>query len=104
LAVQELYEGLQRGVIDCASSGPLSLGLMGSVEVAPHVRYSPSTGFAGGFASVVINSDVWTELPLPAKQLLHDRLDVFVEAQLNSGFWSESDLLETSKEFGGSVE
>ncbi|MFB8388302.1 hypothetical protein ACFC3F_14285 [Microbacterium sp. NPDC055910] len=104
LSVQEIYEALQRGVIDCTTSGPLSLALNGSVEVAPHVRYVPTTGFAGGFASLVINQSVFESLPLPARQLLHDRLDVFVEAQINSGMGAEMDLLVQSEKYGGTVE
>ena len=67
----EIYESLQRDVVDCAIQGPPSVGVdSGWFEVAKH--YSP-TSFASMPGNIhVINLDVWEGLPDEAKQIVAD--------------------------------
>ncbi|GGK37566.1 TRAP transporter substrate-binding protein DctP [Salinarimonas ramus] len=62
MPAEEIYTGLQRGVIDGAefTSLPIHHGL-GWQEVAPYVVMPPFT--AGGSSDWIVNSDAWEALP-----------------------------------------
>ncbi|MGX1689568.1 TRAP transporter substrate-binding protein DctP [Microbacterium sp. NPDC055442] len=104
MSLAEIYEALQRGVIDCTVINPLTASITGTIEIAPNARYVPETGFSGGVGALVINNDLFASLPLPARQLLHDRLDVFVEAQIASVQGAFLELVTATEEHGGTVE
>lgn len=99
----ELFEGMQRGVVDCANASPLSAGLGGLFEIAPHVTIDPEVGFAAGTGSIIINRDLWESLPLVSRQLLHDRLDVYYRHQLDSTFESYVNMVEAVEEYDGEI-
>lgn len=70
LEVSEMYEGLQRGVIECVSS-PISLVLsMGLWDVADyHLAVNTSQTNAMPFA---MNQDTWNSLPADAQKIIKD--------------------------------
>lgn len=100
----EAFEGLQRGAVDCINAGPLSATVSGILEVAPHATIDPEAGFGVGSGSIVMNRDVWDSLPLVAQQLLHDRLDVFFQYQLDGAFGSYAEMIETITAAGGGTQ
>ncbi|MFH5824666.1 TRAP transporter substrate-binding protein DctP [Georgenia sp. AZ-5] len=78
----EVYSALQRGVVDCAASALSVADSMSIQEVSKHwtldneVQAPPSQG------SIAFNKDTWEGLPLAVRQLLWDRLDVYLEASI----------------------
>src|SRR5690625_1849144 len=72
LAYAEVFEGLQRGTIDCALVPPLAIPMLGLADVAPHVNYTTDTAIARG-PSVHAVGAIWETLPLVAKQVLFDQ-------------------------------
>ncbi|ALJ21687.1 TRAP transporter substrate-binding protein DctP [Microbacterium sp. No. 7] len=70
LPTTEMYEGLQRGVIDCVSINLTGLLDWGLFEVAHHLVTAPMSGSS---IPLLINLDTWDSLP-PAVQ------EVFEEA------------------------
>lgn len=80
LPYTELYEGLQRGVIDCAVNG-LKVGIAtGLAEVAPHV-VARQDGSLGRSTAALLAGGQWDSLPLAAQQLIFDKLDVYINGQ-----------------------
>lgn len=70
LPVTEMYEGLQRGVVDCITlqvPGHIDYGLW---EVAPH--YVPLSMSPLNAMPFVINKDLWEALPEDAQQIMRD--------------------------------
>ena len=103
LDLSELFEALQRGVADCTVANPMTASLTGTFEIAPHAGLAPSAGFGSGVGGMVINTDVWDELPLPAQQLIHDRLDVFIKQQIVSTLSAVVEAVVSTKENGGGL-
>lgn len=68
LPLSEVYEGLQRGVIDCVNSSAISMVNAGYWDVAKHF-YPLSMSATNGLANV-INLDVWNSLPPAAQTIL----------------------------------
>ncbi|GAA1248970.1 hypothetical protein GCM10009676_39210 [Prauserella halophila] len=103
LDMSEIYQGLQRGVIDCGEMSMSTLKLIGALEIANQVSYSPETGFADVPGAFSFGQNFWEDLPLPARQLLWDKLDVLVEAGLNSSLQYEVEALKEVSASGGQV-
>jgi TRAP-type C4-dicarboxylate transport system substrate-binding protein len=95
MAYPEIFESLQRGVVDCAASIMSVAVLGGFIEQAPHTVIDEEVGLAQGHASLAVSSDVWEGLPLVAQQLLFDRLDAFLEANFTSTW---DNIVEASKQ------
>lgn len=78
----EIFEGLQRGVIDCALTHSMVYTLAGLDQVAPYASLADKASFAGGNSGVAFDMTAFDELPLAARQLIIDRLDVYYEGQV----------------------
>ncbi|TYL54957.1 C4-dicarboxylate ABC transporter substrate-binding protein [Nocardioides sp. BGMRC 2183] len=100
----EAFEALQRGVVDCTVANPLTASLTGMFEIAPYARIAPTAGFSGGMGAMVINDSFWESLPLVARQLLHDRLDVFIKEQIGSTLNAIAETVEATAANGGGLE
>lgn len=87
----ELFEALERGVVDCANSSLLVGGLIGFLPAAPQVTQDPRAGFAVGTGSFGMNMEVWDGLPLTAQQLMFDKLDVFYSVNVDSSLVAASE-------------
>lgn len=85
----EMYEGLQRGVIDCAVSTVTGAALGGYIESAPHVSFDPEAGLNAPGGSIAMSLARWNELPLAAQQLMIDRLDALMQANFE-GAWENT--------------
>ncbi|MFI1462289.1 TRAP transporter substrate-binding protein DctP [Nocardia carnea] len=104
VAYTEAYEALQRGVIDCAMVSPSAAQIGGLIEVAPHTVIDPAAGLAVPTGNMVFNSDLWDNLPLAARQLLWDRLDVFLGASIEDKIWPvTANVVQEIEQFGGAV-
>jgi TRAP-type C4-dicarboxylate transport system substrate-binding protein len=70
VAYAEIYEALQRGVIDCVLTSPSVMMSLGLWEVA---KYYVPTKFAPSFgAGWAFNKETWDSLPLEVRQIMHD--------------------------------
>jgi len=70
LPVGDMYEGLQRGVVDCVQQSP-NTGISFSLwDVAKYYYQLDMAGFVGGVLSV--NLDTWNSLPADAQEVLSD--------------------------------
>ena len=100
----EMFESIERGVVDCAMSTMTVSGLGGFIPAAPHFSFSPETGIASPGGSIVMGLDRWNSLPLAAQQLLYDRLDVLLEANFGATWENINNALTTIAEENGSVD
>lgn len=101
MGFSELYEGLQRGVTDCALASFNSAANSGIAEVAPNVSLDPQQGFAGMAGAMAMSLDTWESLPLVAQQLLIDRMDVFWADYLDVNWEITADASTQIQEAGG---
>lgn len=77
LATEEVYEGLQRGVVDCVSAGAGAsfFPSMGVPEVAPYYAMLNMSSDMG--AGYIINLDVWDSLPAEAQAIFDSASAVY---------------------------
>ena len=80
----ELFESLQRGAVDCAGSSLLVGSLGGFLPAAQHVVLDPEVGLGQAPGAYAMSLDTWESLPLVAQQLIHDRLDGFLNDTFHS--------------------
>ena len=100
----ELFESLQRGVVDCTVSSPTVSVLGGFAAEAPNVVIDPDAGFALAPGTLAMSKSTWDGLPLVAQQLLWDKLDVFIGANISEKvFPNNAELASTVKGAGGTV-
>jgi TRAP-type C4-dicarboxylate transport system substrate-binding protein len=98
----ELFESLERGVVDCSIASPTVGVLGGFIEQAPQVALDENAGFALAPGGMAFSQATWETLPLVAQQLFWDRIDVFVETNLTGKIWPNTvDAVATAKEHGG---
>jgi TRAP-type C4-dicarboxylate transport system substrate-binding protein len=104
VAYPDLFESLQRGVVDCSVSS-LTVGVLGGfIKAAPHVTVDPAAGFALAPGAMAISENTWKTLPLAARQLLWDRLDVFMASNIEGKIWPNyAEGVKQAKAAGGSV-
>lgn len=98
----EMYEGLQRGVIDCAVSTVTGAALGGYIESAPYVSYDPDAGLNAPGGSIAMSLARWNELPLAAQQLMIDRLDALMQANFEGAWENTKAAVESVLDNGGS--
>lgn len=100
----ELFESLQRGVVDCTVSSPTVSVLGGFAGEAPHVVIDPEAGFALAPGTLAMSQTAWDSLPLVAQQLLWDKMDVFVGSNIvDKVFANNAEMASVVKEAGGDV-
>lgn len=103
LPFTELYEGLQRGTVECAVTGYIGAAVTGIVPVAKHWTIHPETGFGRIPFGLGFGLAEWESLPLAAQQLLYDRIDVFLEEWILGQWESSTEVLASIEKEGGSV-
>lgn len=104
LPMLEIFQGLQRGVIDCAEGLLSVLAAVGATEVAPNwalTQDQPGVGFPSTPTAFGANPQTWAKLPLAAQQLLFDRYDVYLDGMLRSEVFSEAGAVTKLKAAGG---
>ncbi|CAM3275248.1 TRAP transporter substrate-binding protein DctP [Nocardioides dubius] len=100
----EMYEGLQRGVVDCAFSTVTGAALGGFIEAAPQVGFDAEHGFNSPGGTIAISLARWNELPLAAQQLLYDRLDVLLQANFEGAWENTLAAVQAVQESGGTFQ
>lgn len=99
----ELFEALERGVVDCANSSLLVGVLIGFLPAAPNVTQDPRAGFTVGTGSFGMNMDKWNEMPLTAQQLMFDKMDVFYAVNVDSSLQAAAEGTAAVIENGGGI-
>lgn len=95
LPFSEMYEGLQRGIIDCALTAITTANQVGIIPLAPYHTVSSDVGFALTNINFAFDKVMWEELPLAARQLLYDLQKDFIRAALVTTFTTTKEgLLE----------
>ncbi|MFV0459251.1 MAG: TRAP transporter substrate-binding protein DctP [Actinomycetales bacterium] len=104
VAYPELFESLQRGVVDCSVSS-MTVGVLGGfISAAPHGVVDPDAGFALAPGAMAVSSATWDELPLVARQLMWDRIDVFLGENVTEKIWpNNAEAVATAKANGGGI-
>lgn len=90
----ELYESLQRGVVDCTMADGPDMMSSNLTEVASHYTTIDLPGFTP--YGVFISEQVWDGLDEEAKDIIWDELDVYVESLTKQGLQLQEEILETS--------
>lgn len=103
MSFTELYEGLQRGVIDCVANAQSALATLGAVEMVPNLTADPDSGLSNSLVLTAFSKDTWESLPLVAQQLLYDRIDVLLRAEPAAQSVRNVEWVETVLAAGGGV-
>lgn len=101
LVFTEMFESLQRGVIDCTTSILGAAVLGGFVPEAPHIVIDEQVGFGVGPAALAMSDRVWEDLPLVAQQLFFDRLDAFLGANFEATWENIAEASRQAEAAGG---
>jgi TRAP-type C4-dicarboxylate transport system substrate-binding protein len=104
MAYPEIYESLQRGVVDCVEGSFTIAVLGGYIESTPNVVVDPVVGFSKSPGSMAMSAATWDSLPLVAQQLFHDRLDAFITASITSVMDSSSQGVQAVLDAGGELQ
>lgn len=88
LAFNEVFEGLQRGIIDCSVMTMVTAKIAGVVPVAPYYSIALEQGFGSAATGTGFDLVTFEELPLAARQLVFDKQAIYLEQQL-IGYWAE---------------
>lgn len=103
ISYAEMFESLQRGVVKCALSTLTVAELGGFIPAAPYFAIDPEIGLASPGGAIAFGLPTWESLPLPARQLLFDRLDVLLEVNLSATWNNVRDGLNSIVDAGGKV-
>lgn len=82
LPTLEVFEALQRSTVDCLVTSHTLSYAINLAEVAKYWVVDPDVALAPTSEVPAVSLSTWNELPLPAQQLMHDRLDVFLKTYL----------------------
>ncbi len=103
IAYPEIFESLQRGVVDCSMNSLLVSSLGGFTSETPYVTIDSGAGFGSGPGAWAFSQGSWDSYPLVVQQLLFDRIDAFVESNLESVWETIAKVTTDMKKAGGSV-
>lgn len=93
ISASENYEGLQKGTIDGASTGPSSVISRKLYEVAPYVTVNTMLKETKYF--LMMNGDVWNKLSPAQQELLQEAADAAFEFNVTASAQSDADALAT---------
>ncbi|MPV88443.1 C4-dicarboxylate ABC transporter substrate-binding protein, partial [Georgenia ruanii] len=97
----ELFEALQRGVVDCSLNSMRVATLMGTYEVARNFTIDDEVGLAKNPGGWALSKSKWDSLPLVAQQLLFDKTRVILDNNIAGSTKFQVDGLATILEQGG---
>lgn len=78
LSYAEVYPAIERGTIDCLIGADWSFRTTGVLPLAPHYVLDSDAGFTKTTTALAFTKSTWEALPLVARQLIWDRLDVWI--------------------------
>lgn len=100
LQLGEVYEALQRNVIDCAVLSLKIAASQGLLEVAPEVIFPNGVSW-GRSSTALVASPKFSGLPLAARQLVFDKLQGSLGGQISTSAAWTVDSVADVEEFGG---
>lgn len=100
MTFNEIYEALQRNVMDCTLSPLVAVDMAGMTEVAPYINYTTEASIARG-PSVKAVGAVYETLPLAAKQLLFDQAAKMYEDSRHADLNGAAKTAQAAREAGG---
>jgi TRAP-type C4-dicarboxylate transport system substrate-binding protein len=100
LPFTELYEALQRGIVDCIIYGVPGLSQGDLLTVAPYVITPVGTSFATLTASELTGMN-WPSWPLPVQQLMFDSINEMVIGLVPTSMKMMEDVAAKAKQNGG---
>ncbi|MBM9465580.1 TRAP transporter substrate-binding protein DctP [Aeromicrobium sp. YIM 150415] len=103
MAYPEIYEALQRGVADCSMNSLLVSVLGGFTDLTPHAIIDSGAGFGSGPGTWAFSTAAWESYPLVVQQLLFDRIDAFIESNLESVWQTISEAVGAMQDAGGGI-
>jgi len=102
LVIGELYQALQRGVVDCAVNS-ISSHVTGGYSDITH-SWTMGTEVAGDWGENPsgwgVSTKLWKKLPLAAQQLIWDSQREMVNGQLKAGFVQMHEAMKVSNDKG----
>jgi len=99
----EVYDALQRGVMDCTMTLGNTSVPVGLLEVAPNVAYAAETTFGGAFQVALVAGSSFDDLPLPYQQIIFDAQTEYSAAQYESIISSHLQVVELAESEGGAL-
>jgi TRAP-type C4-dicarboxylate transport system substrate-binding protein len=103
LPYSEMFEGLQRGIIDCALTSLSTAVVAGIIPVAPFHTTVRNHNFALTATNVAFDQVFWEEVPLEARQLLYDLQKIYIDASIRAAYIGAKEGLEIVADSGGQV-
>jgi len=104
VAFADLFESLQRGIVDCVTIGLTTMnGIPGMIDLVPYLHSPVGTGFVST-PGIEVAGVRWTELPLPAQQLVWDTFHEIDLASVEAFVSGEAEMaLELAEAAGGKL-
>jgi TRAP-type C4-dicarboxylate transport system substrate-binding protein len=105
ISYAEVFEALERGVVDCVFTTLATSNLVGLIPAAPHFAMDYNVGLGNAGGAITTSLAQWEQLPLAAQQLLSDRVDVMLKENI-LGIWEnmEASLAQIEEANGSIVE
>lgn len=100
LPPQDIYEALQRGVIDCAHVAPTAILADGYLDVTTHVSLLDSSSGAGGGAHFAFNKDSWEALPEQVQQVMKEAQGALQTTDVRLSLEDEAKLVAEAEALG----
>jgi len=97
----DVFESIQRGVLQCTNTNPGYAHLFGVMEVAPFVHFAPQAGIVHTPGNFGANADWFSSLPLVARQLIWDRQTLFFARTVETTWESLLDAIQAAESSGG---
>lgn len=103
LPFNEIYEGLQRGIVECALTNITTADVVGILPLAPYHVVNDAGGFGQTNTNNAFDQVLWEDIPLAARQLLYDLQTVFIKETIVAAFDSLVGSLQEITDSGGEV-
>lgn len=100
LPPQDIYEGLQRGVTDCAVVAPTAILADNYLEVTQYISLLDTSSAAGGGSHFAFNQDTWESLPEEVQQVMKDAQATMQTTFVKHEFQDEAKLIVEAEELG----
>lgn len=100
--VSEMYEAMQKGIIDGAYTGTDTLTGFSLAEVAKYVIHQDNLGKVGTIV-FAMNNDKWNSLPADLQQIITDVSNEMYEAEAKAWYHSDLYLEGYFESLGGTI-
>jgi len=103
LEYPELYEAMQRNVIDCTSLQLNTAAIAGLFEVAPNITYTNEVSFTRALSATLAGAN-FKDLPLAYQQIIFDNAINEYAVTMHDFFDTGSEGIAQAKDLGGEIE